>query len=124
MPLFEPAAQSYSTQIKHTALHTDAALVSHVAPIDDVHSAANSYSTVTFGHSAVQAVPSISYSAPAVQQAHVIHSTPLLHAAPIVQSVPVVHTAIHAVSEEHYVSTFFSSVLNRQFLENINTIFT
>ncbi|XP_044750354.1 cuticle protein 8-like [Coccinella septempunctata] len=91
VPIFEPAAQSYSTQTKHTTVHHGSALVSHLAPVAAIHAPANSYSSVTFGHSAVQAAPVYAYSAP------VYHAAPVVHALPVVHSAPVVHTAVHAV---------------------------
>ncbi|XP_044750359.1 cuticle protein 8-like [Coccinella septempunctata] len=93
VPLFEASAQSYSTQTKHTTVHTGAALVSHVAPVTAIQAPANSYSTVTFGHSAVHAAPAIAYSAPVVHHAQVYQSAPIVHAAPLVHTAPIVHTA-------------------------------
>ncbi|XP_044752868.1 cuticle protein 19-like [Coccinella septempunctata] len=105
VPIFEPSAQSYSTQTKHTTIHTGAAILGHLAPVaavhvpvHAVHAPASSYSTVSFGHSSVQAAPALA------------HSAPVYHYSPVYHTVPVVHSAqlIHAVSnekqneEEHY----------------------
>ncbi|XP_045470466.1 cuticle protein 8-like, partial [Harmonia axyridis] len=83
--VYEPAAQSYSTQTKHTTVHTGAALVSHVAPVAAVHVPASSYSTVNFAHAA----PAVAYSAP-VYHAPVYHVAPVVHSAPIVHAIPAV----------------------------------
>ncbi|XP_045472171.1 cuticle protein 8-like [Harmonia axyridis] len=109
--VFEPVAQSYSTQTKHTTLHGVGALVSHVAPVAAVHAPASSYSTVSFGQTSVHAAPSVAYSAPIYHAAQIYHAAPVVHSAPVYHVAPIAHSApvVHVVKqdEEHNAPAYY-----------------
>lgn len=106
--IYEPSSQSYSTQTKHTTVHSGASLVSHITPIASVHvplaavhAPASSYSTVSFGQSSIKTAPVV------VQSSPVYHAAPVYHAIPVVHSAPIVHTvSIKQQDDEKYVRTF------------------